>query len=69
MSLISDACRLRAGIDEIDQLRAENWPDSGGAAYARRHLAPLQGMLDSYRSAVESYEARIDEALARLSRG
>jgi hypothetical protein len=67
MSLQSDACRLRSRIDEIDQFRAEQWPDSAGAAYARLHLAPLQGLLDTYRSAVECYEAEIDEALTRLS--
>jgi hypothetical protein len=67
MSLQSDANRLRSGLDEIDQLRAAQWPDSAGVAYARRHLAPLQVLLDTYRNAVERYEAEIDEALARLS--
>ena len=68
MSLQSDARRLSSGVEEIDQLRAEQWCDSAGAAYARRHLVPLQELLDTYRRAVECYEAEIDEALARISR-
>lgn len=68
MSLQSGARQLRSALDDIDALRAAQWRDSAGDAFARRHLAPLQELLNAYRLAIECYETEIDEALARLSR-
>jgi hypothetical protein len=66
MIVMAELSRLRNSVGDVETLRANQWPDAAGDAFARRYLSQLHDLLNTYHAEFERYEAEIEEALSRI---